>query len=57
MKNTKKSLLMSVVSLLLCFSMLLGSTFAWFTDSATSGSNVIQSGNLDLDVQYYGGSF
>ena len=52
MKKTKRSLLMSVVSLLLCFSMLLGSTFAWFTDSVTSGSNVIQSGNLDLDVQY-----
>lgn len=52
MKKTKRSLLMSVVSLLLCFSMLLGSTFAWFTDSVTSGSNVIQSGNLDLEVQY-----
>lgn len=52
MKKTKRSLLMSVISLLLCFSMLLGSTFAWFTDSVTSGSNVIQSGNLDLDVQY-----
>ena len=52
MKKTKRSLLMSVVSLLLCFSMLLGSTLAWFTDSIASGSNVIQSGNLDLDVQY-----
>ena len=52
MKNTKRSLLMSVVSLLLCFSMLLGTTWAWFTDSVSSGSNIIQSGNLDLDVQY-----
>ena len=52
MRQTKKSLLMSVLSLFLCFSMLIGSTFAWFTDSVTSGSNVIQSGNLDLDVQY-----
>ena len=43
---------MSAVSLLLCFSMLLGTSWAWFTDSVTSGSNVIQSGNLDLDVQY-----
>ena len=52
MKNTKKSLLLSVVSMLLCFSMLLGTSWAWFTDSVSSGSNVIKSGNLDLDVQY-----
>ena len=52
MKNTKKSLLLSVVSMLLCFSMLLGTSWAWFTDSVSSGSNVIKSGKLDLDVQY-----
>ncbi len=51
-KNTKNALFMSVISLLLCFSMLIGTTFAWFTDSVTSGSNVITSGNLDLEVQY-----
>lgn len=52
MNKTKKSLFMSAISLLLCISMLIGSTFAWFTDSVSSGSNVIMSGNLDLDVQY-----
>ena len=52
MKYTKKSLLLSVISLLLCFSMLIGTTWAWFTDSVTSGSNVITAGNLDIDVQY-----
>ena len=52
MKQTKRSLLMSALSLLLCFSMLLGTSWAWFTDSVSSGSNVIKSGNLDLDVQY-----
>ena len=52
MNKTKKSLFMSAISLLLCISMLIGSTFAWFTDSVSSGSNVIVSGNLDLDVQY-----
>lgn len=52
MKHTKKSLLLSVISLLLCFSMLIGTTWAWFTDSVTSGSNVITSGNLDIEVQY-----
>jgi|GEM_PF-2264576 len=50
MKNTKKSLVLSVVALLLCVSMLVGTTFAWFTDSVTSGTNKITAGNLDLDV-------
>ena len=51
-KSTKRALLLSALSLLMCVSMLIGSTYAWFTDSVTSGSNVIQSGNLDIDVQY-----
>ena len=50
-KHTKKALLMSVLSLLLCLSMLIGSTFAWFTDSVTSGNNKIVAGNLDVDLQ------
>ena len=40
-KNTKSALLMSFTSLLLCFAMLIGSTFAWFTDSATVSVNTI----------------
>lgn len=51
-KSTKSALFTSVVSLFLCFSMLLGTTFAWFTDSVTSDSNVIKSGNLDIAVEY-----
>lgn len=51
-KTTKKALFTSAVSLLLCLAMLIGTTFAWFTDSVTSGSNIITSGNLDIDVQY-----
>ena len=51
-KTTKRALFSSVVALLLCFTMLLGTTFAWFTDSAASGSNVITAGNLDIEVQY-----
>ena len=51
MNKIKKSLLMSAVSLLLCISMLIGSTFAWFTDSVTSASNKIQSGTLKLDLE------
>lgn len=52
MTNTKRSLMTSVVALLLCFSMLLGTTYAWFTDSVTSGGNVIQSGNLDVEMYW-----
>ena len=52
MKNTKRSLMTSVISLLLCFSMLLGTTYAWFTDSASSAGNIIQSGNLDVEMYW-----
>ena len=51
-KSTKSALLMSFTSLLLCFAMLIGTTFAWFTDSVTSGVNKIVAGNLDVEVEY-----
>ena len=51
-KSTKRALLASVMALLLCFSMLLSTTFAWFTDSVTSGNNIIKSGNLDIELEY-----
>ena len=54
-KNTKRALLSSVIALLVCFSMLLGTTFAWFTDSVTSANNVIKSGNLDIALDYWDG--
>ncbi len=44
----RKAIVTSVLALVLCFAMLLGTTFAWFTDKASTGTNVIQSGNLDL---------
>ena len=49
--KTKRSLLASSIALLLCFAMLLGSTFAWFTDVVTSSGNKIQSGSLKLDLK------
>ena len=52
MKNTKKALLLSVMSLVLCVSMLVGTTFAWFTDSVSTGKNVIAAGNLDVQLFY-----
>lgn len=51
-RSTKRALFSSVVALLLCFAMLLGSTFAWFTDSASSKNNIITAGNLDIEVEY-----
>ena len=54
-KTTKKALLASALSLLLCFSMLLGTTYAWFTDSVTSANNIIKSGNLDVTLEYWDG--
>ena len=49
-KNTKRTLLASILSLILCAEMLVGSTFAWFTDSVTSGRNKIVAGNLDVEL-------
>ena len=53
---TKHALLTSVISLLLCVSMLVGTTFAWFTDSVTSAGNIIKSGNLDVEMYWAEGS-
>ena len=53
MKSTKKSLIASALSLVLCVSMLLGTTYAWFTDSVTSGKNRIVAGNLDVELKHY----
>ena len=52
MKNVKRSLLTSSVSLLLCFVMLIGTTFAWFTDVATSANNIIKTGKLDVSMHW-----
>ena len=52
MKNTRSSILMSVLALTLCIAMLVGSTFAWFTDSVKSNGNIIKSGTIDVDMQW-----
>ena len=51
-KSTKRALLTSVLALLMCVTMLVGATFAWFTDTASTGINKIQAGNLDIEVEY-----
>ena len=50
--RTKKSLLLSVMSLLLCVSMFASSTYAWFTDEVSSGVNQIIAGNLDVELYH-----
>ena len=51
-KATKRALLTSVMALVMCVVMLVGTTFAWFTDTASTGVNKIQSGNLDAKLMY-----
>lgn len=55
-QSTKRALLMSILSLIVCVSMLVGTTFAWFTDSVTSANNIIKSGNLDIELEYWNGT-
>ena len=51
-KSTKRALRGSVMAMVLCLAMLVGATFAWFTDTASTGVNKIQAGNLDIELQY-----
>ena len=51
-KSAKRALLGSVVAMVLCLAMLVGATFAWFTDTASTGVNKIQAGNLDVALEY-----
>ena len=49
---TKNALLASILAMVLCVTMLVGTTFAWFTDTASAKVNKIQSGNLDVALEY-----
>ena len=48
--KTKKALRGSLFALFLCIILLIGTTFAWFTDTASTGVNKIQAGNLKVDI-------
>ena len=50
-KSTKRALISSALAILMCVAMLIGATFAWFTDTASTGVNKIQAGNLDIELQ------
>ena len=49
-KATKRALLTSIMALVMCVVMLVGTTFAWFTDTASTAVNKIQAGNLKVDI-------
>lgn len=53
--STKKALVASILALCMCFTMLIGTTFAWFTDSVTSSGNIIQTGELKVGFQWADG--
>ena len=55
-RSTRRALLTSLLSLLLCVTMLMGTTYAWFTDSVTSAGNKVVAGNLDVKLYYYDGT-
>ena len=55
-RSTRRALALSLISLLLCVSMFVGTTFAWFTDSVSSTNNIIKSGNLDIELEYWDGT-
>ena len=50
-KSTKRALLGSIMAMVLCLAMLVGATFAWFTDTASTGVNKIQAGKLDVALE------
>ena len=50
--SVRRSLIVSATALMISVAMLLGTTFAWFTDSVSSGKNKIVAGNLDIEVTY-----
>ena len=49
-KSSKRAFLLSALAMLVCLAMLVGSTFAWFTDSASTGVNRIVAGELKVDL-------
>ena len=51
-QTTKHALWASVTAIALCMVMLVGTTFAWFTDTASTAVNKITSGKLDVELEY-----
>jgi predicted ribosomally synthesized peptide with SipW-like signal peptide len=54
-KSMKRALLLSALSIVMCVAMLVGSTYAWFTDEVTSANNIIKSGTLKVGFEWANG--
>ena len=55
-KNIKiTSLMINIFAIIIVSAILIGATFAWFTDSVISSNNRISSGNLDVEFEYWNG--
>ena len=55
LKNTKRALLVSALALMLCISMFVGSTYAWFSETINSSNNKIVAGTLDVQLWMFDG--
>lgn len=53
MKHTKRTLAASGLALVISAALLVGTTFAWFTDSVINTGNHIQSGKLSIGAYAY----
>ena len=49
--SQKRALVLSFFTILMCLLLLIGSTFAWFSDNVVSSENKIESGDLILDLE------
>ena len=52
MKHTRNALITSITALFLCFTMLIGTTFAWLADEQTNTGNIIRTGQLEIEMEY-----
>lgn len=52
MKTVKRSIIICALTLLMCVSLLVGVTFAWFTDTITNSGNIITAGNISVEWKY-----
>ena len=48
----RQALMLSISSMLVCAMMLVGMTYAWFTDSAVTAVNAIHTGTVNADLMY-----
>ena len=54
MKNAKRNVIVSaILTIALCFSLMIGGTYAWFTDSAKISVNKIVSGTLKVGLNMW----